>query len=320
MITRDEMDQLSEEQYSDEVSRLSVYCGISAGQKLRLINHLQQKGEVVAMTGYAAYDVDPMRGSDLAIAAANICSDITIHYSDLILLKSGFQTIVEAIEVSRATYNNFRRSIRYFLSINLAMGGMLLFLFLVHLIHPDFPAAFNLVQILWVNILIVGVLAFLLSSESNSTELTQSRPQRMEDTLFTRNFKMSIIIRAVSVALTPIVIFIISLNLGGWLDSLPPAHTHNQAAPLKASTSAFTSLILAQIILFFQSYRRQHQSFLDALLASRPLFIWACVVVAIQILLIYFAPLNALFGTLPLTIEWLLIIPILGILYTVLHL
>ncbi len=90
------------------------------GQKLRIARVLRERGHVVAMTGDGVNDAPALREADVGVAMGLSGSDVTKAAADLVLLDDHFATIVNAVELGRATFANVRRFLTYHLTDNVA--------------------------------------------------------------------------------------------------------------------------------------------------------------------------------------------------------
>lgn len=98
----------------------AVVARVTPADKLRIAGALRQHGHVVAMTGDGVNDAAALRGADVGVAMGRSGSDVARQAADLVLLDDHFATIVNAIELGRATYANIRRFLTFHLTDNVA--------------------------------------------------------------------------------------------------------------------------------------------------------------------------------------------------------
>ena len=188
IIEGKELDELSEQEFEQRVEEIDVYARVEPRHKLRIMQMLQKKGEVVAMTGDGINDAPALKKADIGIAL-NSGSDVTKGVSDLILLSNSFDVIVKAIGEGRAVMDNIRKVVTYLLSDVLTelilIGGC----FLLRLPLPILP-----IQILWTNLIEDGLPDIALCFEPKEGDVMQRKPIKKEASIFTSEMKILIFV------------------------------------------------------------------------------------------------------------------------------
>jgi Ca2+-transporting ATPase len=205
VLTGQELDQLTPEQFSAAVARVNVFARVSPEHKLRLVEALKSQGQVVAMTGDGVNDAPALKRSDVGVAMGQRGSDITREVADLVLLDDNFATIVAAIEEGRNIYENIQKFIRFLFATNLAE--------LLIILAGAIGAAslglreaagtillpFTAVQLLWLNVLTDGPPALALGLDHNQ-HVMKNRPRNPSSPLLDRSALSFIIVAAGLVA------------------------------------------------------------------------------------------------------------------------
>jgi P-type Ca2+ transporter type 2C len=173
----------------------SVFARMQPQHKLRLIERLQARGEVVAMTGDGLNDAPALKRADVGVAMGGRGSDVAREVADVVLLDDNFATIVSAIEEGRSIYANVQSFVRFSFSSNVALmilvlGAAVGSLFLgLRTPQGSLLLPFTALQILWINFLGDGPPALAIALDSNKQVLkAEPRPPEapLLDALATR--------------------------------------------------------------------------------------------------------------------------------------
>jgi len=226
-----EIDKMSDEEFNRVIDKVLLFARVTPQQKLRIVNILQQKGEIVAMTGDGVNDAPALKKSNVGIVVGD-ASEVAKETADMILLDSNFKTIISAIEVGRLVFENIKKIILFILSNSFAevvviFGALLM----------NWPFPLTVVQILWLHLLCDGPEDFILAFEPKEKETMLDGPKRMEEPILD---KLSIFL-----------IFVISL-LSGFLSLGFFWYFGLYRGDLKmGQTMSFMSLAFSSVIYIF---------------------------------------------------------------------
>jgi P-type Ca2+ transporter type 2C len=161
----------------------SVYARVDPDQKLDLVQALQARGEVVAMTGDGVNDAPALRRADIGIALGARGSDVARAAADMVITDDNLATIVIAVREGRGIYDNIRKVIDYLVAGNLSeigvvVGALLLF--------PQLGVPLLPLQLLWVNLLTDGLPALALGVDPADPGLMRRRPRPRQSHLLDR--------------------------------------------------------------------------------------------------------------------------------------
>ncbi len=163
---------LPSEAYPEAVERASVFARVSPEQKLRLVEGLQARGHVVAMTGDGVNDAPALQQADIGIAMGRGGTEVAKEAADMVLTDDDFATIEAAVEEGRGVFDNLTKFIVWTLPTNMAEGLVILVAIMLGTALPILP-----VQILWINMTTAVALGLMLAFEPKEEGL-MSRPPR----------------------------------------------------------------------------------------------------------------------------------------------
>ncbi len=118
ILTGAELDQMDNNGLKAALDKEVIFARMAPEHKLRLVAALQERGEVVAVTGDGVNDAPALRKADVGVAMGITGTDVAKEAADIILTTDNFATLVSAIEEGRAVYANVRKFITYIFSSN----------------------------------------------------------------------------------------------------------------------------------------------------------------------------------------------------------
>ncbi len=290
VLTGDDVEKMSDSELDENIEQIRIIARAMPIQKLRVVEALQKKGHIVAMTGDGVNDAPALKKANIGIAMGITGTDVAKEVSEAILVDDNFSTIVNAIETGRNIYDKLIKSAKFFLSCN--FGEIIAVLTAILM---GFPLPLLPLQILLMNMLTDNFPALGLGFESSEDGIMERPPIDPKETPLTKNTLSLIVFFGLIMGLGTLFMFMSykSMDLG------------------KAQTVAFTTLVMFQMFAVMSS-----RTLYPSLKHLNPfsnmwLFGAVCMSVAIQLSVIYWQPLQVIFGTVPLLlIDWLKIIGI----------
>ena len=233
-MTGAEFASLSDEEALEVIGELKVMSRARPMDKQRLVALLQQRGEVVAVTGDGTNDAPALNRAHVGLSLGSGTS-VAKQASDITLIDDSFASIVHAVMWGRSLYKNIQRFIFFQLIVNVA--ALLLVLFGAF-IGTELPL--TITQILWINLIMDTFAAMALASLPPSREVMKNKPRRQDAFIINRGMKWGIGFIGIT--------FFLLLSIGCWLMEVHPIFLAIQygLAPDEVQTVFFTVFVLMQ--------------------------------------------------------------------------
>ncbi len=276
VITGKELAQTSEKELEALVEDVSVYARVSPEHKLQIVNALQNKGHIVAMTGDGVNDAPALKKADIGVAMGITGTDVSKEAADMVLLDDNFATIVAAIEEGRAIYDNIRKFIKYTLTSNAGEIWVMLAAPFLGMPLPLLP-----LQILWINLVTDGLPGLALAVEPTEKDTMKRPPYHPQESIFARGLGWQVLWIGVLMGF-------VSLAIGFW-----GWRTNNSAW----QTMVFTTLTLSQMgnVLAIRSQRES--LFTIGIFSNRPMVAAVALTIVLQLAVVYVPLLQEMFKT-----------------------
>ncbi len=172
VTTGDECDGLDDRALFTRIVRGDVFARIRPETKLRLVNILKRRGEVVVVTGDGVNDAPALRAADVGVAMGLRGTEVAKQAADLVLADDHFATIVAAIEEGRSIFANIQRFAGYVFTSNVAeLVPFLLF------VVARVPLPLAIVQVLAIDLGTDLVPALALGVEAPSKDTLNAPPR-----------------------------------------------------------------------------------------------------------------------------------------------
>jgi len=279
-LTGADLVKMEVEDIKGKVDHVSVFARVSPEHKLKIVQALQEKGNIVAMTGDGVNDAPALKKADIGVAMGITGTDVSKEASDMVLLDDNFATIVSAIEEGRRIYDNIRKFIKYALTSN---AGEVL----VMLAGPFFGLSLPLtpLQILWVNLVTDGLPGLALTIEPSEPGTMKRKPHSPSESIFARGLGVDIILIGTMLAA-------VSLFTGIWAISTHRAEYWQ--------TMVFTTLTLAQMGNVMAVRSDTDSTFKIGFFSNRLLIGAVLLTILLQMAVIYVPFMQKVFDTKPL--------------------
>jgi Ca2+-transporting ATPase len=274
-LSGEEMDQLTDKELEDIISRTSVFARVSPKDKVRIVKAWQHRGEVVAMTGDGVNDAPALKQADIGCAMGITGTDVSKEAADMILTDDNFSTIVSAVKEGRGIYDNIKKAVHFLLSCNIAEILVIFIATLIGLPQPLLP-----VHILWINLVTDSLPALALGMEKQSDDVMQEKPRKKGESIFANGLGRRILFQGVVLFLISLVVFV--------------AATKNYGIAV-GRTMVFCVLGLSQLT-HLLNVRSENQSAFHHLFTNR--YLWGAmgISVLVQLIVIFIPGLHSFFN------------------------
>jgi Ca2+-transporting ATPase len=292
IITGEKLEQLSKHKLAKITKSVSVFARITPEAKYKIVESLQEQGNIVGVTGDGINDAPVLKKADTGIAMGIGGTDVAREASDIVLLDNNFSTIIAAIEEGRTIFLNIRRIIFFLISTNIGEVLIIITSLLLNL-----PLALTATQILWINLVTDTTGGMALVMEPKHRTIDQIKSERFKTGFVDKISLIRIFIVAITMTIGTIYIYQYNIANGMSLE--------------KARSITFVIMAIFQIFNVFNARSMTTSIFKTSLFSNKyiiPLFI-------VSMFLTYATTqidlLRNLLGTKPLSLEeWIMAISI----------
>ncbi len=239
-LTENDLKDLSKKEFDKAISEVSIFARVTPKMKMKIIKTLQEKGEIVAMTGDGVNDAPSLKKSDIGIAMGIIGTDVARESSEIVLADDNFASIVNAIEEGRIVFQNVRKTSFFLVNTSVAENVTI-----VSSLALGFPLPMLPIQVLYLNLVTSGVTDISLAMEPGHTGILNKPPRDKKEKILNKEILPFLFIIAGLMALGTIPLFKHFLPQG--LD--------------KARTVAFVTMSMFQLFNVFNMRSLKHSLF-----------------------------------------------------------
>jgi P-type Ca2+ transporter type 2C len=280
VLTGSYLDSIGNDEFNEIVQDVSVYARVFPEQKVRIVEALKSRGQVVAMTGDGVNDAPALKKAAIGVAMGS-GTDVAKESSDMILQDDNFATIVKAVKEGRTIFDNIKRFVKFQLSTNI---GAILTITSASLM--SLPIPFNPIQILWINIIMDGPPAQSLGVEPSEANVMERQPSK--GNIIPKRNLIKIGIAGVVMSIGTLLLYYYELTSG--------------ASTISAMTIAFTVFVMYQIFNVFNCKAK-------GMITNRTLIIAVTLSFLLQLGVVYIPFLQHIFRTTGISyIDWILIL------------
>ncbi len=289
-ITGRELASMSDTQILDAAEQIAVFARVAPEQKLHLVEALQQRGHVVAMTGDGVNDAPALRQADIGVAMGITGTEVSKEAADMVLTNDNFSSIKAAVEEGRGVYDNLIKFIVWTLPTNLGEALVILSAVFAGLTLPILP-----LQILWINMSTAVLLGLMLAFEPKEPGIMSRPPRDPQSSILS----VALIVR---ILLVGVLLTLGAYGLFEW--ELAQGETETTARTVTVNVFVF-----GELFYLFNCRSLRYSMFRIGFFSNPWLLAGVCAMIVLQLLYTYTPVMNAAFGSAPIGVdEWLLIL------------
>ncbi|MFH1217162.1 MAG: cation-transporting P-type ATPase [Pseudomonadota bacterium] len=290
VLTGKEIASLSDRELIEEAERTAVFARVAPEQKLRLVEAMQARGHVVAMTGDGVNDAPALKQANIGVAMGITGTDVSKEAADMVLTDDNFSSIEAAVEEGRGVFDNLTKFIVWTLPTNLGEGLVIMAAIFFGVTLPILP-----VQILWINMTTAGFLGLMLAFEPKEPGIMTRMPRDPKTPILT-----GVLIGRI--LLVGGLLLIASFGLFQW--EMSKGTDINQAR-----TVAVNVFVVMELFYLFNCRSLTKSAFQLGIFSNLWVFGGAAVMLLVQVAYTYLPLMNRLFQSAPLDLgAWLRIV------------
>ncbi len=280
------------DQLPEAANQINVFARVAPEQKLRLVEALQTRGHVVAMTGDGVNDAPALKQADIGVAMGRGGTEVAKEAADMILTDDNFASIEAAVEEGRCVFDNLTKFIVWTLPTNMGEGLVILASIGAGLALPILP-----VQILWINMTTAVALGLMLAFEPKEAGIMQRAPRDPKMPLLTGELVWRILLVGALLLSGAFGLFLWVQKTGGTLE--------------ESRTVAVNVFVMVELFYLFNCRSFEKSMFQLGIFTNRWVTWGVLTMIVLQLLFTYAPVMNFLFHTVP--IYWQTWIPIVGV-------
>jgi Ca2+-transporting ATPase len=209
-----ELERMGDADLHEALEHTAVFARVQPAQKLRIVEALQARGEVVAMTGDGVNDAPSLKQADVGVAMGIKGTEAAKEAAEMVLLDDNFASIVNAVHEGRTVYDNIRKVVSWTLPTN---GGEALTV--VAALVFGFLLPMSAAQILWINLVTSVTLGLALAFEPAEPGVMRRPPRSPDAPLLSRFLVWRVVLVSIVFAAVSLGVFFLALERGRDLET-----------------------------------------------------------------------------------------------------
>ena len=277
-ISGDELMTLNENELEERVMDTNLFTRMFPEAKLRIINALKAKNQIVAMTGDGVNDGPALKAAHIGIAMGKKGTEIAKQAASLILLEDDLSKMLDAVAMGRKIYSNLKKAIQYIISIHIPI---VLTVFMPLVLGWIYPNIFSPVHIIFLELIMGPTCSIIYENEPMEKNSMIQKPRLFTNTFFNTKELTTSIIQGLIITIGTLATYQYSVNQG-FSESL-------------TRTMVFTVLISANIFLTLVNRSFYYSIFTTMKYKNNLVLLIISITILITGLLLFVKPLSDFF-------------------------
>jgi Ca2+-transporting ATPase len=257
VITGHELERMSDEELAERIDNVNVFARVVPEQKLRIVNALKKKGEVVLMTGDGVNDAPALKSAHIGIAMGSRGTEVAREAASFVLLDDDFSSIAQAVKTGRRIFDNLKKAMAYIFAVHVPIAGMSLLPVLLGWPIMLFPA-----HIAFLELIIDPVCSVVFEAEPEEKDIMKRPPRKLNEPIFDKKMIMLSILQGIVVLAIVATVYRIAPVLG--------------ESEAQARALAFTTLVIANLGLVFMN-RSWSRTILEMIKVPNSALLWVSI-------------------------------------------
>lgn len=264
--------RMGDQELKNAVQEVNIFARMFPEAKLKVIEAIKAKGEIVAMTGDGVNDGPALKSADIGIAMGKKGTEIARQASDLILIDDNIEKISEAILQGRKIFTNLKKAIRYIISIHIPI---ILTAALPLLFGWKYPNIFTPIHVIFLELIMGPTCSIFFEREPVEKNIMLQMPRNRNAGLFEESELLISIIQGIIITVGVLTLYFFYMRAGYSIEQI--------------RTIVFTTLIISNIFLTFTN-RSFRENITKTIFYQNNLIGWVLIISVLFLTLILLVP------------------------------